>query len=90
MAENSDHSGANTTRAVLLVGADVYRNSVDRLGGTMTADELSALCDAEWILEMREKGIIGDIVGPVGEQILASARRHLEQSLRDYLTKGKG
>ena len=56
----------------------------------MTAGELSAQCDAAWILEIREKGIMGDIVGPVGVQILASARRHLEQSLRDYLTKGKG
>ena len=56
----------------------------------MTADELSAQCDAAWILEMREKGIVGGIVGPVGVQILKSARQHLEQSFRDYLTRGKG
>ena len=56
----------------------------------MTADELSALCDAEWILEQREvRSVWGEGAGPVGVQILRSARQHLAQTLRDYLTKGK-
>mgnify|MGYP001565116211 FL=1 len=44
---------------------------------------LSAECDATWILESREHD-----VGPVGRQILQSARAHLDRTLRAYLTGG--
>ena len=44
---------------------------------------LSAQCEATWILESREYDI-----GPVGLQILQSARAHLDRTLRAYLTGG--
>ena len=48
-------------------------------------EALSAMCDATAIIDYIEPH-----VGSIGRQILLSAKQHLEQSLRDYLTKGKG
>ena len=45
---------------------------------------LSAQCDATEILKSREHDI-----GPVGCQILQSARAHLDRTLRAYLTGGR-
>ena len=59
---------------------DIYR-----MVGVCTNSELSAHCDAAWLLQELERD-----AGPVGGTILKSARQHLEDTLRDYLTKGKG
>ena len=50
-------------------------------------DALSAMCDATEILDDLT---FTPQVGPIGKQILMSAKQHLQESLRDYLTKGKG
>ena len=46
-------------------------------------DWLIAFCDAVEILACREQD-----AGPVGKQILQSARTSLERTLRAYLTHG--